>query len=593
MNITVTLTLVVLLILIAVFVFGGIYLKRMAVSSTDFLLAGRNVPFWLLVSGYFGGMIGGASVSGFVNLGFTQGVSAMWTGLFLMSGVMTFLLLFARRINYFGRKTGAVTMADFICARYGEVMRIPAAITSFIRPAVLTGMQFLAIAVVANIIFGISLEVGTVGAAVFIMLYLITAGQYSAMVTQWFQAVLQAVGMLFFAFTTYRVVGDPVTVVNAMYEVLDSTFVTFWTISPIFTVWFLTFFLYYICDPWLYMNAYLGKSPRISSNAMITVYGFSFYGFLPFLSGLTLVVGVVLNRIVIPAGMAGDGLYTWFALNFSSTAVGVVILVALLTTILSCGSSFVMSGVGVLTRDFYQKGINKNANEKQMLFASRVSLIVITGMGIAAALWVPILVPLWSLGQALGLSGLFCTIVAAWFWKRSTTAGAMASCIGGLGISFAWAAYAWINYGTPAAFVHVAGIPIHAAHVGIVTSLVLMIVVSLATPPEYEKTEATCWKTLGKEMETSELVTDKKTGTGIFGYFGADTPRLKAFWVFILVLLALSYLPLGLEIPFFGHALTWVSLVIGTLMAVVIAVKGWQDIRKMAAEGKANKESQS
>lgn len=130
-------------------------------------------------------------------------------------------------------------------------------------------------------------------------------------------------------------------------------------------------------------------------------------------------------------------MYAWFTLEFSGTFIGTLILVGLLMTIISCGSSFAMNGVTIITRDIYHRAINKKATDKQVLRASRISVLVVVGIGIASALWLPILVPLWVLAQAIVLSGLFATSMSAWFWKRSTTAGAMASTVGGALAAFA------------------------------------------------------------------------------------------------------------------------------------------------------------
>ena len=110
--------------------------------------------------------------------------------------------------------------------------------------------------------------------------------------------------------------------------------------------------------------------------------------------------------------------HAWFTINNSNVFVGVVILVGLLMTIISCGSSFAMNGVTIITKDIYQGFINRNATDKQALRASRISVVVVVVIGIVAALWLPILVPLWVLAQALCLSGLFATTMSAWFWKH-------------------------------------------------------------------------------------------------------------------------------------------------------------------------------
>ena len=93
MNIIVTISIVVLIILVLAFIGAGIWFKRLATTSDDFLLAGRSAPFWLLATAYLGGYVGGASVSGYVGNGFNSGISEMWASLFFVSGSVLFILL--------------------------------------------------------------------------------------------------------------------------------------------------------------------------------------------------------------------------------------------------------------------------------------------------------------------------------------------------------------------------------------------------------------------------------------------------------------------------------------------------------------------
>ena len=580
----ITISLATVVGLCIVFIIIGLWFKRFVVSSEDFMLAGRKAPFWLLAAAYLGGFVGGSSVAGYVSLGYTNGISGMWASLFVVTGCVVFIIVFARRLNYFGRKTGAITIADFVCARYGESLRLPVAIIGFLRPGVITGMQFLAIAVSANVMFGIDVKIGVFIGAGIMLLYLVTAGQYSALVNQWLQSLLQSLGIVLLAWAVFKVVGNPGEVVGTMFKALPPQMMSIWSCDfTLFTVWLLTFGVFYLVDPWIYMWAYMAESPKTSSNGMLAVLGGSYFNVLPFISGMIILAATLLGRFTIPEGLSGDALYTWFTVNHTGTFVGVLILTGLIMTIVSCGSSFAMNGVTILTRDIYNRVINKNAVDKQVLSASRWSLFIVVIIGIACANWLPILVPLWSLGQAIVISGLFAPVLSAWFWKRSTTAGALAATLaGGIG-SFAWACYAWINTGSPGGLMH----GLHACHVGLAISIPVMILVSLATKPEYEKAEATNYKVLGQELRTSPLVIEKVTKPGIFGWLGADTALWKFFWICVFTVFGLHYiLAAFFQVPVMANLMVWVGMAVSVIMIVLLAVMGLRDTMVMVKEGK-------
>jgi uncharacterized sodium:solute symporter family permease YidK len=246
-------------------------------------------------------------------------------------------------------------------------------------------------------------------------------------------------------------------------------------------------------------------------------------------------------------------------------------------TIVSCGSSFAMNGVTIITNDIYNKIINRNASEKQLLFAGRMSVLIVSLVGIAGALWLPILVPLWVLAQAIALSGLLAPVLCAWFWRRATSKGALASIITGGIACLGWAGYAWMVSGSPGNMVH----GFHAAHIGLFVSVPIMIIVSLATKPEYEKAEITSYKKLGYDMKLAE----KKSGTGdsrgLFGLLCADTLTKKLAWVLVFTLFAAHYiLVVFFTNPVIGHITIWVALGVSFGMLVIFGICGGVDAVK-------------
>jgi Na+/proline symporter len=537
-----------------------------------------------MFASYLGGAIGGSSVSGWLGYGYTSGMSSIWVGILPSLGLTVFILFFARRLNHFGRVTGAVTITDFLCARYGESVRVPAAIMSFFRPAFITGMQYLAIAVVLNVAFGWPIWVGVVISAVVILAYLVTAGQYSAIVTQWIQAILQSLSIILVCFVAIKLAGGTSIGVEAFYDVLPKQFVNGFQITwSQFSVWFLTLCLFYAVDPWAYMWAYIGKTPRVAQNAQVAL-GATYYGFLVFLGGMFVAVAVNNQTLFIPENVTSDGVFSYIALEHSGIGIGTFLVVGLLMTIISCGSSFVMNGVTILTRDIYSQVINKKASDKQLLTASRVSVILVSLFGVAGALWLPILVPLWVLAQALALSGLLAAVISAWFWKRATTAGAMASIIMGGLSGIGWAMYAWITTGSPGTLIG----GFHAAHIGLIVSIPIMIIVSLATKPNYDRVDATSYKALGISLKDAMIKAGTPEKKGFFGFFGAETPIVKFAWVLVMVLFALHYfLVFVFQLNIFGVFTVWLSLINSVVITIIVAIMGGIDLKTFFGSSKA------
>ncbi|MDR1377063.1 MAG: sodium:solute symporter family protein [Synergistaceae bacterium] len=577
-------------VLLVGFVFLGIWYQRRVTTASGFLMAGRGVPFWLQASAIIGGAVGGASISGWTGLGYTGGMSNAWPiiapGVFLI----IYFLIFARRLNYFGRKHDAITITDFVCARYGEKLRLPIACFAILRPAILTGMQFLAIAAVLQVAFDIPLWIGVLISAVLILLYIITAGQYSAILTQWLQGILQTLGAFLFIYVVFKVVGDPTRSMDLVFKHAPSGYVNMFEANfSMVTVWVLTLGLFYLVDPWVYMYSYMGKTPRVSTNAqMMGQFAGFLFGIIPITAGLILFAAQQEGVLSIPIPQLGrgagqisaDGLYSWFTFTYANVEVGSLIIVGLLMTIISCGSSFAMNGVTIISRDIYQKALKKgNFTDKEGVFASRIACVVVVLIGIAGALWLPILVPLWSLTQALVISALMASVLAAWFWRRSTAAGAIASCIGGGISSFAWAMYAWFTVGSPGGLIN----GWHAAHVGLAVSIPLMIIVSLATKADDKSvSDVTNYGVISKEMYSQSPDFKNEHGGGIFAYYGAKTPASKFGWGIATlspILIVLYYLTF--QIQAMAVSLFWIILIFGVGMFALFSVIGFFDLKNM------------
>ena len=575
-------------VLLVAFVFLGIWYQKRVTTVSGFLMAERGVPFWLQASAIIGGAVGGASISGWTGLGYLGGMSNAWPIIVPAVFLIFYLLAFARRINYFGRKYDAITITDFVCARYGESLRIPTACFAILRPAVMTGMQFLAIAVVLQISFDIPISIGVPISAVFILLYVITAGQYSAILTQWLQSILQTLGTILFLYTIFKIVGDPTRCLDLVYKHVTSVHINMFEANfSMVTVWLLTLGFFYFADPWLYMYSYMGKTPRVGTNAQLAgQFAGMLFSIIPITAGLFLFAAqkegvVVLPEIGSGAGkISADGLYSWFTLNNASVEIGSLIIVGLLMTIISCGSSFVINGATIISRDIYQKILKKgNFTDKEGVFASRVSCLIVTLIGIASALWLPILVPLWTLAQALVISGILVSVISAWFWRRSTTAGAMAACLGGGISAFAWAIYAWINAGNPGALIN----GFHAAHVGIIVSLPLMIIVSLVTKaPDKAVSDVTNYAVISKEMYTQSPDFKGEEGGGLFVYYGAKTSGAKLGWGILTaspILVTLYYF--AFQVKAITVPLLWVLLIAGIGIFLFFAVIGFFDLKNL------------
>ena len=112
-----------LLVLVAV----GFFKVRMVKNSDDFMVAGRSLPWYILVGTLLATWMGSGSLFSGAGLGYRNGLAGLWSsgGAWLGIALIYFI---ARRI----RNLGKVTVPDIFEARYGQIAAVLATITTVI-----------------------------------------------------------------------------------------------------------------------------------------------------------------------------------------------------------------------------------------------------------------------------------------------------------------------------------------------------------------------------------------------------------------------------------------------------------------------------
>jgi sodium/proline symporter len=144
---------------------------------------------------------------------------------------------------------------------------------------------------------------------------------------------------------------------------------------------------------------------------------------------------------------------------------------AIMAAIMSTADSLLLQTGSIASRDIYERFINPDASERQMVTASRILVLAVAVIGYLVALIEPPTV--FSIvifaTSVLGSAFLPAYVCAVW-WKKANTPGALASIIVGASVAFVWEYAGLVN-----------STQLHPMLTGVVSSTVTMIVVSLAT----------------------------------------------------------------------------------------------------------------
>ena len=449
-----------LLLLVAV----GIYKVNSVKNSEDFMVAGRTLPWFILVGTLLATWMGSGSLFSGAGLGYRNGLAGLWSsgGAWLGIALIYFI---TKRIRNFGK----VTVPDIFEARYGNTAAVLATITTVIAYTTIVSYQFRGGGKVLSMVSDglVSMETGIIITALFAISYTVLAGMYSVVYTDVVNGVLMTIGTIVALGFLIIKVGGVTEIISVSESVGKWQLFGNWHLErvgeisgPIIAIsFFVPTMLLLMGDANMYQRIFSAQDGGSAKKAVffwiigvvllesvISMLGLAgsvaaAKGIIPDLvhnaqSGIPIINDRAMlearqagSESVIPAIARFAGLPLFFGLLLVSTMMAIIV---------STADSFLLIPATNLTRDVYQKHLNPSASEKQVLLFSR-SLVLILGL-IAFLLVSQFKTVLNAAFTAYNIYGTSITpaLLAAFLWKRATSQGAIASILTGATVTIIW-----------------------------------------------------------------------------------------------------------------------------------------------------------
>ena len=442
------------LYMIMVVTIGILYAHR-SKSAGDFYLGGRglsplvaamsaeasDMSGWLLM-----GLPGAAYLSGLADAG--------WTAIGLAIGTYINWLLVAKRLRrYTVVANNSITLPDFFSNRFHDKLKILMSVSAVIILVFFvpyTAAGFSACGKLFQSVFGISYIPAMIISAVVIVLYTAIGGFLAESTTDLIQGLLMSAALVVILIFGTVLAGGVGSVVNHAEQMpgflsLVKTYVPKTnTASPfgvLSIVSILAWGLGYFGMPHVLLRFMairkeqeLKTSRRIAtvwvvisltSAVLIGIIGAAAY------PGLTTKTDAETIFIKISETLGANG--------FVTALIAGVILAGILAATMSTSDSQLLVASSSISQNFYKGLINKNANDKTVMWVSRITVIAIaiiaaiiaanpdnTIMGVVSFAWA-------GFGAAFGPVILF-----SLFWKRTNLWGALAGMIAGGVMVFVW-----------------------------------------------------------------------------------------------------------------------------------------------------------
>ncbi len=394
------------------------------------MLGGRSMGGVVSALSYSATTYSAFMMVGLAGLTYKGGVGALGFEIVYFAGV-SLVAVFGPRFWAAGKKYGFVTPSEMLGARYGSRwVAIAAAVVScvFLIPysaVQLSGIGYLVSGMTEG---GISFGTGLLIATVLAIFFSYVAGIRSVMWTDSLQALVMIVASALVAILVVSELGG----FNAMFATVAERKPEMLTVPgpglfslQTFIGLTIPWFFFSISNPQvsqrLFMPESLGALRRmlliflcfgLIYTLVSVIWGFSAFVAFPDLASPDLATSVLL------------------ASDFVPPVLGVIVMVGILAAAVSTIDSILLTLSSMVARDVYGN-VGGDQSDHRQLWVGKLVIPVISLLALGFAALELSLISILSVAASAGLVVTVPAIVGAFFWKRGTAAGALASIAGG------------------------------------------------------------------------------------------------------------------------------------------------------------------
>ena len=411
--------------------------KGHEVTSSDYFLAGRALPWWAIGASLIASNISAEQFIGMSGSGFAIGLgiaSYEWLGAIGLLVVAKFFLpIFI--------KTRIYTMPQFLEIRFDGRVRTSLAvfwllIYVFVN---LTSVLYLGALVLKNVL-GVDLIWGIAGLALFSAAYSVYGGLKAVAWTDVVQVTFLIFGGFVTTFLVLREIGAGEGLIAGFGNMLSSAPEKFDMILDknheyykylpgigvlIGGMWMANLY-YFGCNQYIIQRALAAKNIREAQKGM------AFASFLKLLLPLLVVLPGIAAFVLGADIERSDDAYPWLLSNFIGNGLKGLVFAALIAAIVSSLSSMTNSSSTIFTMDIFKTLINKEASEKTLVRTGRITALAVLALAVIIA------PQLRNLDQAFQFiqdftgyvtPGVVAIFLAGLFWKRATSNSALLAAI--------------------------------------------------------------------------------------------------------------------------------------------------------------------
>jgi solute:Na+ symporter, SSS family len=420
-------------------VFVGYLAFRRGFTRTpdDYFVAGSSLGYFVLIFSLLASFLSAFSMFGMSSLGYRTGFGSLFVLTVNLVPLGALWYYMHRKTFILGRARGWMSMGMPFGERYGNSMRvvIPVVVLLASIPYLVAQVQGIGIMVEAISHKAIPYHVGLFFVPVFISLYLIMGGMKGAAWVNTVQGVFFSIMVFVLFFAVMAKNGGFLPTMELVFEAHPHLFELgakggkLWSYPMVFG-FAAAMCLGCVCFPQPYMHAYSSRTAK-GFKAMVLSFG----GICLIIITMPTLIGIA-STVIVPGlkGVEADKVYGIVASRILPDWLAALAVAGGFTAAMSTVNGLVFGNATNLANDLLKLAA-PNTGQKGLVSAARWSVAAIMAVCVILA-WNPN-TPVAEL-SVLAFGTVAVTIFPLWgayFWKRATTAGAMASTIVGLGMN--------------------------------------------------------------------------------------------------------------------------------------------------------------
>ncbi|MCB0494171.1 MAG: sodium:solute symporter family protein [Cyclobacteriaceae bacterium] len=411
----------------------GIYFFFKNETHEDYFVGGRSISSFHVGLSIVATDVGGGFSIGLGGLGFVMGLSGSWLLFTGLVGAWLAAIFTVPKLKKLDMTSGYLTYPDFLRAKYGGKVAMFAAVISgvgylgFTGGQILAGAKLAAGSVFSDITAFDPLSFSLFVIAAVILLYTVLGGIKAVIYTDTVQWIVLLAGLMFlgFPFAYYKLGGWEVisTALPASHFSLtnvDAITIINWSFT-IIPIWFIAMTLY--------QRVYASPNVKEAKRAFF-IAGVFEYPFMAFVGvGLGMLARVafpdsdsemalplMLNH-VLPIGVSGFLLASYFS------------------AVMSTADSCLIASSGNFTNDIIVELYKKKLSYKAIIRLSQLITLVVGVLALLLASTFQSVLDIVLQAYGFMVSGLLVPTLVAYFSKKTDSAAAAVSMIGGGGFT--------------------------------------------------------------------------------------------------------------------------------------------------------------